>query len=66
MVVGKNKSRMIVTLNKKTISLIEKFQRELDKEKIKNISDEDKKRMKHVTKSDVVEKILNEFFQEKS
>lgn len=57
---------MIVTLNKKTVSLVENFQRELDKEKIKNISDEDKKRMKHVTKSDVVEKILNEFFQEKS
>lgn len=56
---------MIVTLNKKTVSLVENFQRELDKEKIKNISDEDKKRMKHVTKSDVVEKILNEFFQEK-
>lgn len=66
MVVGKNKSRMIVTLNKKTVSLVENFQRELDKEKIKNISDEDQKRMKHVTKSDVVEKILNEFFQEKS
>lgn len=57
---------MIVTLNKKTVSLVENFQRELDKEKIKNISDEDKKRMKHVTKSEVVEKILNEFFQEKT